>query len=496
MGNGGQGGPETSGKADKSESPRLTAQAVDGSAPWGALIDRGPVDWQLIQQDGRGFGRISLTGRWAAKESMGLLGAGGGEVQVRIVRETTGSPVHDGFAWFPAATCADGSWSAEVEDLPAGGPYRLETRFSPKGNKLGEWSLRGDMRHFLGVGDIWLVAGQSNATGYGRAPAGDGPELGLHAFRQHGEWALASHPLHDSTDSIFPASRENYNAGHSPFLHFARLLRDELHHPIALVAAGLGGSPLEAWHPERGPLFHNMAAMVAKAGGRVRGMIWCQGESDAEAGFAETYLDRFLEAADGWRRALGHADLPILTVQLGRYRSRNAGEEDREWSLVREAQRTAPSRRKGISVVPALDLPLDDTIHFGTAGNLVLADRLARCALGTVYGKRMEYRAPDLVEAAIKGDRILELRFAPVLSRLDTYHPKALPYRVEDADGVAGVESAVYYRRDTVRLFVARPLRGPVTVSCGYGEDPDTLPLDVERQMPILACHGFPAVLP
>lgn len=473
----------------------------EGRFPWGALLSTDPThpshvsqvrDWQLIQQDEKGLGRLSLQGRWAAKAGMGPLGTAGGEVQFRLVREETGAPLEDAFAWRSADTGADGLWKADLSGIPAGGPYRLETRFSPKGNKLGEWSVRGDMRHFLGVGDIWIVAGQSNATGYGRAPAADGPELGLHVFRQDGTWALASHPLHDGTGSAFPDILESYNAGHSPFLHFARLLKRELGHPIGILPAALGGSPLESWHPERGPLFRNLRSMVSRAGGAVKGMVWIQGETDADPGTAETYLDRFLESVDGWRQALGRPDLPILTVQTGRYRSRNAGQEDREWSMVREAQRQAVHRRAALTVTPALDLALDDTIHYASSGNLVLAERLARCALGAVHGRRVEWRAPEPVEARLHGDSIVEVRFSPVLDRLENFSPLARPWRVEDASGISAVASAVHYRRDTVRLNLSRPVRGTVTVSGGYGENPDALPVDVERQMPILAFHGFP----
>lgn len=470
--------------------------------PWGAFIGSGPDDWRILQQDGNGHAKMSVSGSWAPKDSMGLLGSTGGTVEMRLVREDTGAPVSDGLDWRSTDTTSDGRWSGGMEAIPAGGPYRLETRFNPKGNKLGEWSLRGDMRHFLGVGDIWLIAGQSNASGYGRSPYHDPPELGLHMLRHGGGWALASHPLSDSTGSAFPASRENYNTGHSPFLHFARALKRELHHPIGLLPAALGGSPLEAWHPERGPLFANLKAMAAHAGGRVRGLVWYQGETDAEPGKAGDYLERFLASAKGWRKGLDLPDLPILTVQLARYRSGNPGEEDREWSQVREAQRQAALQGDGIFVVPALDLPLDDTIHIGTAGNMVLGERLARCALGAVYGpglqagktgKSRDWRAPDLAEAALEGPQVVRLRFAHVSSRLDTHDPKAEPFRAEDADGPLPIEKVVFFHRDSVKLFLARIPRGAVRVSCGYGEDPDTLPVDVERQMPVLAFHGIVA---
>jgi hypothetical protein len=460
--------------------------------PWGAFLDGGAEDWRIWQQDAAGKARIELSGRWAPKASMGLLGSAGGSVEARLVRVESGAPLAGAPGWHPMETFPDGVWHGALESAPAGGLYRLETRFNPKGNKLGEWALRGDMRHFLGVGDVWLIAGQSNASGYGRKPYREAPTLGVHVFRSKGAWELAAHPLHDATGTDFPASRETYNNGHSPFLRFATDLQSRLGYPIGLVPGALGGSPLEAWHPERGPLFRNLAAMARAAGGKVKGMLWYQGETDAAPGTAGDYLERFLAAAEGWRRELGQPDLPILTVQIGRYRSERPGEEDREWAEVREAQRQAAHRDGRIAVVPALDLPLDDTIHLGSEGNATLGARLADCALGFVYGQASSWRAPDLAEAVPDGPESVRLRFAHVASRLDSLVPGARPFRVADAEGVIPVEKTVYFHRDSVRLQLNRPIGKNAVISCGYGEDPDALPLDVERQMPVLAFHGVP----
>lgn len=465
------------------------SDAQEPEAPWGAFLDAGLQDWRIWQQNGQGTADIDVAGRWAGKSPIGL---SGGTVEARMVRVETGAPVAGGTGWKPMETSGDGSWRGRLEGVPAGGLYRLETRFNPKGNKLGEWSLRGDLRQFLGVGDVWLIAGQSNASGYGRKPYGEAPELGVHAFRADGAWGLAAHPLHDATGSRFPASRETYNNGHSPFLRFARDLRAALGHPIGLVPGALGGSPLEAWHPGRGPLFRNLLAMARAAGGKIRGLIWYQGETDAAPGMAGDYLERFLASAAGWRRALGAPDLPILTVQLSRYRSERPGEEDREWAQVREAQRQAALRDGRIAVVPALDLPLDDAIHIGSEGNSILGARLAACALGFVYGRAGAWRAPEVVEAAADGPQGIRLRFAHVESRLDSLDPSARPFRVADAAGFVPVEKIVYFHRDSVRLGLGRPVGPDAVVSCGYGENPDALPVDVERLMPALAFHALP----
>jgi len=112
--------------------------------------------------------------------------------------------------------------------------------------------------------------------------------------------------------------------------------------------------------------------------------------------------------------------------------------------------------------------------------------------LGFVYGKLLSWRPPDLAEAVADGPDGVRLRFAHVESRLDSLTPGARPFRVADAEGVIPIERLVYFHRDSVRLQLGRPLGKNAVVSCGYGEDPDALPVDVERQMPVLAFHGVP----
>ncbi len=75
----------------------------------GVIIEQGPADWQIVQQDG--------CGNWQA-----------------------------------VPTEENGTWKGALEHIPAGGLYRLETRLRTADNPAGEWSPRGDMRHFLGVG--------------------------------------------------------------------------------------------------------------------------------------------------------------------------------------------------------------------------------------------------------------------------------------------------------------------------------------------------------
>lgn len=463
----------------------------------GALIEAGLVDWQILQQDANGFATVTLHGRWQADEAAANHPC---VVEVRVVAGDTGVAVSRELDWRVAATTKDGDWQMTLR-VPAGGLYRLETRCIITNQAEREWALRGDMRHFWGVGDVWVIAGQSNSAGYGRGAIYDPPELGIHLFRNSEQWALATHPLNDATDTAHVVNRERANPAHSPYLHFARLLKQQLHYPIGLVQTALGGSPLSAWNPtEEGAavLYHNMMHCISCAGGKVKGILWYQGESDAGPGLAERYGARFQSAVHAWRTALDQPDLPILTVQLNRYYQppdtlpANFEEMARAWSLIQEVQRQLARTMSHVAVVATLDLPLSDNIHIGPAGNLLLGERLARAALGMVYGQPIEYQAPDLQRARLIDQETLELHFAYVLDRLDNLDRAANCFKVEDSAGDVPMSAVIYPMNHTIRLRLTRPLVGEAVVHGAYGYNPTLAPVDMDRVLPILSFFQVP----
>lgn len=79
-----------------------------------------------------------------------------------------------------------------------------------------------------------MIAGQSNAAGYGRGEITDGPELGVHILRNEEKWDIASHPLNDTRNNNYP-NLEGGDPGHSPFLVFGKALKKTLNHPVGLI---------------------------------------------------------------------------------------------------------------------------------------------------------------------------------------------------------------------------------------------------------------------
>lgn len=460
----------------------MTTQVV------GAVIDQGASDWQVFQQDDRGLADIAVSGRWGNIDTTGT-------VELRLVQETTNEPVAAHLNWTPAQTRPDGTWSGVLKDVPAGGLYRLETH-RRLGGQAVEWSQRGDTRHLLGVGDLWIIAGQSNSAGYGRGPCYDPPELGVHVFNNAHRWALATQPMNDSTDTVHPANREAANSGQSPWLHWARLVKADMGFPIGLIQTSLGGSGLSPWYPAapgQHPLFDVLVNSTAAAGRKVKGILWYQGESDNALVNSRTYEARFIAAVEAWRKALGNEGLHVLTVQIGRHLEIPQGEEpELGWTLIRQAQRAVTHRIPNVSVVPTLDLPLSDAIHISPYGNLLLAERAARMALGAVYGKEIEHLAPEPTGAhRDAAGKVVEITFANVVSRLECFDPHSVPFRVEDAQGVVPIEAVQYTGNNRVLLRLGRTLGAAAVVHGGYSRNPPTMPCDMVRLMPMLSFYGL-----
>lgn len=450
----------------------------------GVILEKGPADWQIFQRQ-NGAVRVELGGRWVLPE-----GVTAGRVMARVVREETGETV---VPWTPSVTEEDGKWSG-VLTIPCGGLYRLETCLDHDGtNGAVEWAVRGDMVHHLGVGDLYAIAGQSNSAGYGKDPIYDPPEMGVHLLKNSGRWDLASHPLNESTATAHDENREAANPGHSPYLHFAKVLKRELGYPIGLIQAALGGSPLSAWNPdEDGILYRGMMERIRSQGGRIRGMLWYQGCSDAGEGLCDTYPDRFANMVRHLRKDVEDEGLPVLTVQLNRYVAPGSPLQDTCWGKVREAQRQAAKVIPDVYVVPAVDGGLSDAIHISSASNMVLGERLARTALGVVYGRMVHYNAPDLASVRQTAANQVLLTFENVSGRLYAFDvgPEALPFTVSDREGLNGV-TAYEFKGKGIFLTLAREIQGDAVVHGAWEMNPKpVIPIDSEGHLPMLAFYG------
>ena len=262
----------------------------------------------------------------------------------------------------------------------------------PPGNLAWPWRAatattipRGDLVLHFGVGDIFVIAGQSNASGRGRDPIYDPPELGVHALRNSGRWSIATHPLNETTGSIFDAHYGNHQYRPQPGPRLCQKLKRELGYPIGLLQTALGGKKISYWKPDgTGILYTEMVDMIKTyCFDGVKGVYWHQGCNDAAEFESDFYYDRFQEMVEHLRADLrrprpapaDRADGPD-TAAVAR-----TEQSDYNWAVLREAQRRAAHQLPNIYIVPSNDLKLYDMIHNCSASHLILGERLASAAL-------------------------------------------------------------------------------------------------------------------
>lgn len=140
-------------------------------------------------------------------------------------------------------TREDGSWEVVIQPPPAGGPYSL-TVSGPR---------KQEFRDVL-VGDVWLCSGQSNMElpmprvrdAEQEIKAANHPEIRLFVAKSQVSYGPSLTP-NGSWSVCSPESVSGFSAvGY----YFGRKLQQDLHVPIGLVQAAIGGTPAESWTSE------------------------------------------------------------------------------------------------------------------------------------------------------------------------------------------------------------------------------------------------------
>lgn len=220
-----------------------------------------------------------------------------GFADVRVELKTPGeSSNENGFEYrvllLPIAVDADKAipWKPLTKTIrvPEGGWYRLEVRSSKSLDEIASVEP-------FGVGEVFLVAGQSYATNTNDERLSVQDPMKRVAAKKVGEniWQVANdpQPAPDGSDggSIWPALGDR--------------LVTELNLPVGFVNVAVGGTSSTQWLPE-GSLYPRLEA-AGKSVGSFRAVLWQQGESDViEKTTVEQYvinIERIRRTAvDAW----------------------------------------------------------------------------------------------------------------------------------------------------------------------------------------------------
>ena len=290
-----------------------------------------------------------------------------------------------------------GALTGSLDGVPVGGPYTLQVTLS--GSVLAE-------APGLLVGDLWVLAGQSNMDGVGKLFDTEPPSDRVNAFYYDDRWGIAEDPLcwydeaadrvhwQNTTDreAAIAQARLTRSAGAGLGVAFGKELERRLGVPIGLLVCSHGGTSLAQWSPDLldqggDSLYGSMIRRIKAVGGRVKGLAWYQGESDTNPEAAPAYGEAFARFAEAVRRDIGQPDLPVVYVQIGCfYAAEQTPELVRAWHQVQDAQVRAEALIPHSGMASAIDLSLHDGIHIDTAGLGRLGRRLAHLAHVVAYG--------------------------------------------------------------------------------------------------------------
>ena len=210
--------------------------------------------------------------------------------------------------------------------------------------------------------ELFLLVGQSNMAGRGIVEAADRePIPGVYALNKELAWTPAIDPVH--FDKPY--------AGAGLGRWFAKTLKAA--NPsasIGLIPCAAGGTSLNEWAPE-GKLYADAVrrAREAMKSGRLRGILWHQGESDTgDEALARSYRERWTRFVEALRRDLNAAEVPAMVGQLGEFTYKDRGGAMIFAPLVDEQLATIPLHVPRTAFVSSAGLKhKGDKVHFDSA---------------------------------------------------------------------------------------------------------------------------------
>jgi hypothetical protein len=401
--------------------------------------------------------------------------------------------------------------NGEITAYKTGGPYSIEGKTN------------------IYVGDIWVMAGQSNMRGHGylkdafRSDTDDEenkePFSSCHLFDSTETWRVASDPSHclqlskrtvhhalpDPTvrnpeicqyrgASLAPAFGSTYSSN----------TKDQV--PVGLIASAHGGVSLQDWkrpselntETYNTTLYGAMIDRINQVGNYIAGVLWYQGESDTLVSRdAETYGQRFQEWIKILRLDLKRPNLPIVFVQLGPHKL-DVPETIKNWMTVQDQQIQLMGIDNYITGVASRDCILDDRLHLSKDGLSLLGKRLAIAALLAIEGKAKLatplpktaiYEKIPLIPGLLQVDSIkLEFDLPP---NFEFYADglNVIGFEIENQQNVVILRACIEQDKQSIRLYLSdNPIpteEETATISYGMNQQEINLNLNQDSILPV-----------
>lgn len=452
-------------------------------------LTRGLFDHMVLQRNARHVCDAKFAGTCRAT----------GVVRTRVLK---GGRVLKGLDRTVVGRAGRGQFNGRLSGVPVGGPYDVElVVVTPAGQFVEGVRIRDVL-----VGDVWLLGGQSNMQGCGMLFEALKPSPWVRAFYMDHRWRVAKEPIHNMDAAVDEVHKilcggalppKNTVTGTCPGTGFAQEMHRRTGVPQGLIAAAHGGTSMAQWDPAKrheggASLYGALLGRLRKNGGKVAGLLWYQGESDANADAMKVYTDAMIKLVRALRRDCRDPKLPVAVVQISRVLGWPL-DAARPWNSIQEQERLLPRRIKHLATVPAIDLTLVDAIHISGRDQNRLGVRLAQAMdvlrRGPAAGKppievgriRLGFQ-PGRVDAGM-----VEVEFENVVGRL---RAGGRPYGFALSDGVnpAGNVFDVQLKGNRARVYASVAPAGLTGLSLHYGAGADpycNITDEADRSLPV-----------
>lgn len=266
----------------------VASLAIDTNPPPATVVSLSlPKTRQIVQRNGNQTANLVLQGTLSGGTAARL------EARAMVIPGATNNGVSADWAVIVDGP-TNGVFSGVLSNLPAGGWYRVEVRATDSTTNV--LATAGVDR--VGVGDVFVTAGQSNAGCYG-TPAQRPSDDRVSAYTlSSSSWRLAVDPQPDNSGGM--------GTGGSAWPILGGMLVRSNQVPVGFVGLAYGATQLTQWAPGTAN-YRNLTNTLRRFGPNgVRAVLWHQGESDSLVSTtADAYFQRLSNIVVLSRKAAG-----------------------------------------------------------------------------------------------------------------------------------------------------------------------------------------------
>jgi hypothetical protein len=396
-----------------------------------------PTSRHIVQRSAGNTGSIAIAGTYTSTPS---------EIQARAVVMAGGGNSGATTAWLAIDASPDGgSFAGTLTGVPAGGWYQIEVR-----GVVGGVPGAAVVRTKIGVGDIYVTAGQSNSANYGSGgyTASDDRVCARTAVTG-ANWILAADPIPIAS-----------GGGGCVWTRLGDLLAAAEDIPVGFIALGVGSTQVSQWIP--GTSNYNSLlkpAVQSFPANGFRAVLWHQGESDSIAAVsAATHANRLGSMISQSRVDAGW-DVPWYLAEVSFHPSPTLSLEE----PVAAGQRLAVHGDPLVFLGPTTDEfhledaaggKLNDSVHFNNAGLLDHAQQWRNILRATTTvtprnGGFEDNRTPAITNLSPLADGASHI----VTTTSNSDSPSVLGWRILSASGTTAADGSNGFHNPTTGTF-------------------------------------------